>query len=120
MSGLEQVSDLKYFLIQMSDTPVRHLPPRVGFLLFGVSTQAINIFRKESKTSLSNGDGKMVDKRKKHRRRFIPVTRSPLHTPSGDLITSERRMLPTRRLNGIEPEEITIDEFISGFSSHCT
>ena len=29
-------------------------------------------------------------------------------------------MLPTRRLNDIEVEEITIDEFISGFSSHCT
>jgi len=72
------------------------------------------------KNGLSNGDGGMANKRKNHRRRFIPVTRSPLHTPSGDLITSERRMLPTRRLNDIAAEEITIDEFISGFSSHCT
>jgi len=62
----------------------------------------------------------MVNKRKNHRRRFVPVTRPPLHTSSGDLMTSERRMMPTRRLNDIVAEEITISEFISGFSSHCT
>jgi hypothetical protein len=88
--------------------------------LFEISIQAINIYRNESKTSLSKWEGDMVEKREKHRRRFIPATRSPLHTPGGDLITSERRMLPTRRVNDIEVEEITIDEFISGFSSHCT
>jgi hypothetical protein len=69
----------------------------------------------ESKTSLSKWEGDMVEKREKHRRRFIPATRSPLHTPGGDLITSERRMLPTRRLNDIEVKEISIDEFKSGF-----
>ena len=29
-------------------------------------------------------------------------------------------MIPTRRLNDIVADEITIDEFISEFSSHCT
>jgi hypothetical protein len=62
----------------------------------------------------------MPNKRKNHRRRFVPVTRSPLHTSSDDLMSPERRMMPTRRLNDIAPEEITIVEFISGFSSHCT
>jgi hypothetical protein len=95
--------------------------PRFGgfFVVWGLNSGYKHL-QDESKTSLSNGDVKMVDKRKIHRRRFIPVTRTPLHTPSGDLITSERRMLPTRRLNDIAAEEITIVEFISGFSSHCT
>ena len=57
----------------------------------------------------------MVEKREKHRRHYEPVTEFPLHTRRGDLIPSERRRLPTRRLNDIEVEEITIQEFISGF-----
>jgi hypothetical protein len=56
----------------------------------------------------------MVEKREKHRRRLIAVTRFPLHTARGGLITSERRRLPTRRLNDIQVKEISIDEFISG------
>jgi hypothetical protein len=56
----------------------------------------------------------MIEKRKKHRRRFIPVTQFPLHTPEGDLITSERRMLPTRRVNDIQVKEISLDDFVSG------
>jgi len=56
----------------------------------------------------------MVEKREKHRRRFTPVTRFPLHTPEGDLITSERRMLPTRRVNDIQVKEISLDDFVSG------
>jgi hypothetical protein len=32
----------------------------------------------------------------------------------GELIESERRRLPTRRVNDIEVEEITIEELISG------
>jgi len=55
----------------------------------------------------------MVEKREKHRRRFIPVTRFPLHTPRGDLITSERRRIPTRRVNDIEVKEISFDDFVS-------
>jgi hypothetical protein len=56
----------------------------------------------------------IVEKREKHRRRFIPVTRFPLRTTRGGLIPSERRRLPTRRLNDIQVKEINIDEFISG------
>jgi hypothetical protein len=56
----------------------------------------------------------MVEKRRIRRRQYIPVTRFPLRTPMGDLITSDRRRLPTRRLNDIDVKEISIDEFISG------
>jgi hypothetical protein len=56
----------------------------------------------------------MVERRENHRRQYMPVTWFPLRTPMGDLITSERRRLPTRRLNDIDVKEISIDEFISG------
>jgi hypothetical protein len=56
----------------------------------------------------------MIEKRERHRRHYKTVTRFPLRTLGGDLITSERRMLPTRRLNDIEVKEISIDEFNSG------
>lgn len=56
----------------------------------------------------------MVEKREKHRRRFIPVTRFPLNTQSGDLISSERRMLPTRRVNDIQVKELSCLDFIAG------
>jgi hypothetical protein len=56
----------------------------------------------------------MVEKREKHRRRFIPVTQFPLTTQRGDLITSDRRSLPTRRVNDIEVKEITCLDFTSG------
>jgi hypothetical protein len=55
----------------------------------------------------------MVEKREKHRRRYIPVTRFPLHTTRGDLITTERRALPTRRVNDIEVKELSCLDFIS-------
>jgi len=60
----------------------------------------------------------MANKRKNHRRRFVPFTRSPLNTSSGDLITSERRMMPTRRLNDIEVKEITYADFSSEYHHH--
>jgi hypothetical protein len=56
----------------------------------------------------------MVEKREKHRRRFIPVTRFPLNTHFGDLILSERRMLPTRRVNDIQVKELSCQDFIAG------
>jgi hypothetical protein len=56
----------------------------------------------------------MTEQRRIHRRQFIPITRFPLHTPRGGLVTSERRRLPTRRLNDIVVREISFDEFISG------
>jgi hypothetical protein len=56
----------------------------------------------------------MVEKREEHRRHYKPSTRFPLHTQRGDLITSERRRLPTRRLNDIEVKEISMDDFVMG------
>ena len=56
----------------------------------------------------------MVEKRKMHRRQFIPFSQFPLHTRRGELVTSERRRLPTRRLNDIEVKEISLDDFVSG------
>jgi len=55
----------------------------------------------------------MIVRQERHRRRLIPVTRFPLRTQTGDLIVSERRMLPTRRLNDIEVREISCEDFIS-------
>jgi hypothetical protein len=55
----------------------------------------------------------MVEKREKHRRHYRTVTRFPLRTLGGDLITSERRMLPTRRLNDIEVKELSYKDFLS-------
>jgi len=56
----------------------------------------------------------MVEKREKHRRHYEPITRFPIHTPRGDLIASERRRLPTRRVNDIEVKELSCLDFISG------
>jgi len=56
---------------------------------------------------------KMVEKRKNHRRHYIPKTRFPLHTQAGDLVTAERRQLPTRRVNDIEVKEISCLDYIS-------
>jgi len=55
----------------------------------------------------------MVEKREKHRRHYKPSTRFPLHTLGGDLITSERRRLPTRRVNDIEVKELSYKDFLS-------
>jgi hypothetical protein len=55
----------------------------------------------------------MVEKRKKHRRQFIPITHFPLQTHEGDVILCERRTLPTRRLNDIQVKEISLDDFVS-------
>jgi hypothetical protein len=55
----------------------------------------------------------MVEKREKHRRLFIPTTQFPFCTMRGDFIVSERRAVPTRRLNDIEVKEISLDDFIS-------
>ena len=55
----------------------------------------------------------MVEKRNTRRRQYIRISRFPLHTRRGDLIVSERRRLPTRRLNDIEVKEISLDDYIS-------
>ena len=52
-------------------------------------------------------------KEKKHRHRFIPVTQFPVNPIEGDLITAERRMLPTMRVNKIEVKQLSCLDFIS-------
>ena len=56
----------------------------------------------------------MVERREKHRRLVIPTAQFPFCTMRGEFIESERRRLPTRRLNDIEVKEISLDEYISG------
>jgi hypothetical protein len=56
----------------------------------------------------------MNERRKIHRRRFVPVTPFPLCTQVGELILSDLRMLPTRRINDIEVKELSCEDFISG------
>jgi hypothetical protein len=60
----------------------------------------------------------MVEKRTKRRRQFIAITRFPLSTQVGDPIVSERRRLPSRRLNDIDVKEITYADFFSEFLHH--
>jgi hypothetical protein len=55
----------------------------------------------------------MVEKRENHRRLLIPTTQFPFCNMRGGLITSERRRLPTRRLNDIEVKELSYKEFLS-------
>ncbi len=55
----------------------------------------------------------MVEKRKNHRRIYKPRTDFPLNSRGGELVTSERRKLPTRRVNDIEVREISCLDFIS-------
>jgi hypothetical protein len=57
----------------------------------------------------------MVEKRNKNRRKYVPV-RFPLNTKTGELVASERRTLPTRRVNDIEVREISCLDFIAGLS----
>jgi hypothetical protein len=55
----------------------------------------------------------MIEKRKIHRRQFIPFSRFPLYTWRGEMVNSERRRLPTRRLNDIEVEELSIHDLFA-------
>jgi hypothetical protein len=53
----------------------------------------------------------MLEKRQIRRRRFIPITRFPLHTYKDELISSERRRLATRRMDDIEGRQTSHEEF---------
>ena len=55
----------------------------------------------------------MIERRITQRRECTPITQFPLHIGEGDLIASERRFLPTRRVNDIQVEELSYLEFIS-------
>ena len=54
----------------------------------------------------------MQDRRITQRRTCASATRFPLHSGKGDLIVSERRLLPTRRVNDIEVKELSYDDFL--------
>ena len=62
----------------------------------------------------------MVEKRKIQRRQYIPISRFPLHTRMGELVTSERRRLPTRRLNDIQVEELSYLELLANLQNNGT
>jgi len=55
----------------------------------------------------------MTEKRTKHRRQYNPVTLFPLNSQTDGLVLSERRRLPTRRVNDIEVKELSYQDFIS-------
>jgi hypothetical protein len=56
----------------------------------------------------------MKERRKTHRRNYRKTTGYPMRDGDGILVASDRRRLPTRRLNDIGVTEITCMEFISG------
>ena len=55
----------------------------------------------------------MIEKRKDHRRHYRAHTAFPLFDYQREVIESERRRRPTRRINDITVEEIDCSEFIS-------
>jgi len=58
----------------------------------------------------------MKDRRKTHRRNYREMSNYPMRDGEGLLVNTDRRRLPTRRLNDICVSEITCSEFISGMS----
>jgi hypothetical protein len=56
----------------------------------------------------------MKDRRVSKRRKYILTTQFPLHAGDGEFVTTERRFLPTRRVNDIEVKELSCLDFISG------
>jgi len=63
--------------------------------------------------NLGWSEKEMTEKRTGHRREYKSVTRFPLNSQRDGLILSERRRLPTRRLNDIEVKELSYQDFIS-------
>ena len=55
----------------------------------------------------------MVEKREIRRRRLIPIARFPLHTYKNELISSERRKIPTRRVDDIMGKRLSYEAFIA-------
>ncbi len=55
----------------------------------------------------------MIEKRTGHRRHYQVHTDFPLFNRQREIIESERRRRPTRRVNDITVEEISCSEFIS-------
>ena len=56
----------------------------------------------------------MVERRRNgQRRKFIRNTEFPVRTQEGKVIVSDRRRLPTRRINDIEVKELSCREFLA-------
>ncbi len=60
----------------------------------------------------------MFERRKIHRRHYEVYKGFPLYSNRGELIESDRRYLPTRRINDISVEEIDCSEFISDIDKY--
>ena len=60
----------------------------------------------------------MIEKRRDHRRHYKAHTDFPLSDSQREIIESERRCRPTRRVNDITVEEIGCSEFISEIAKH--
>jgi hypothetical protein len=54
----------------------------------------------------------MIEKREQHRRLLTPTAQFPFCTMRGELIESERRRLPTRRVNDIEVEGLSFLDYL--------
>lgn len=55
----------------------------------------------------------MIERRRIHRRHDEEYKGFPLFNNRGELIESDRRYIPTRRINDISVEEVDCFEFIS-------
>ena len=55
----------------------------------------------------------MQERRKNPRRHNGKACEFPLHTRDGEIIESDRRHLPDRRMDSFTVEEITCEDFIS-------
>ena len=55
----------------------------------------------------------MKNRRIKEHRIFTAITQFPLLTQQGNSIISDRRRLPTRRINDIKVEELSYRDFIA-------
>ena len=58
----------------------------------------------------------MQERRKSQRRRNDQASAFPFYTEDGKAVESDRRHLPDRRMDNIEVEEISREDFISEIS----
>ena len=58
----------------------------------------------------------MQERRKSQRRDGEAISILPYHLSSGEVVETDRRHLPDRRLDNIAVEEISCEEFISELS----
>jgi hypothetical protein len=58
----------------------------------------------------------MQERRKSQRRNGEDISTLPFHLATGEVVESDRRHLPDRRLDNIAVEEISCEDFISELS----